>query len=70
MYERLSAYDYKHEVDSHVTKCSVGSFKEIVNNNPQLQLFSLDVDRKTDASTDRGTMYRQKSLLLTAFHVL
>ena len=34
--ERLSGYDLKHEVDSHVTKCSVGSYMEIVENNIDL----------------------------------
>lgn len=27
MYDRLSGYDYKYEVDSNVSKCSFGSFK-------------------------------------------
>ena len=26
MYERISAYDYQCEIDSHVSKCSFGSF--------------------------------------------
>jgi len=39
MYDRLSGYDYRHEIDSHVTKCSVGSFKAICEENPSLQIF-------------------------------
>ena len=27
MYDRLSGYDYKYEVDSNVSKCSFNSFK-------------------------------------------
>ena len=37
MYERISAYDYRLEIDSNVTKCSFGSYKEICGANPALQ---------------------------------
>jgi hypothetical protein len=39
MYDRLSGYDYQHDIDSRVTKCSVGSFKAICEENSFLQVF-------------------------------
>lgn len=47
MYERISGYDYRAEVQSHVTKCSFGSYKEICEANQDLVLFN-----KTDESDD------------------
>ena len=44
MYERISGYDYRAEVHSHVTKCSFGSYKEICESNALL--------KKTDESDD------------------
>lgn len=29
MYERISGYDYRFEIESNVTKCSFGSYKEV-----------------------------------------
>lgn len=37
MYERISGYDYRLEVDSHVTKCSFGSYREILEHNLLIQ---------------------------------
>ena len=38
MYDRISAYDYKCEIDSHVSKCSFGSFRDLCDANPDFQL--------------------------------
>ena len=37
MYDRLSGYDYKHEVSSNVSKCSFASFKEYQAVNPTIR---------------------------------
>ena len=42
MFERISGYDYRLEVDSNVTKCSFGSYKEICKADPRLQLYNED----------------------------
>ena len=42
MFERISGYDYRLEVDSNVTKCSFGSYKEICEADPRLQLYNED----------------------------
>ena len=47
MYERLSGYDYRCEVESQVTKCSFGSYKELCESDTRLQLF-------TDSHNDEG----------------
>ena len=83
MYCRISGYDYRYEIDSHVTKCSFGSFKEICEANPALQVYPGGesdgeetrqsknplICTKTKRS-DKGSVYRRAQLLLTAFHVL
>lgn len=37
MYDRLSGYDYKYDVESNVSKCSFGSYKEYYNRNPLIK---------------------------------
>ena len=39
MYERTSGYDYRFEIESNVTRCSFGSYKEACAQNPDLQLY-------------------------------
>ena len=81
MFERISGYDYRAEVHSHVTKCSFGSYKEICEGNSSLVLFRKSGDSDDERQQrqtliqnatrgDRGTAYRRAQLQLTAFHAL
>ena len=47
MFERLSGYDYEFEVDSHVTKCSLGSYIDICEHDYRLETFPVD-DREAE----------------------
>lgn len=42
MYDRLSGYDYKYEVESNVTKCSFTSYEKYYDLNPLIRQQSLD----------------------------
>ena len=75
MYERISGYDYQCEVDSNVTKCSFGSYKEICTNNPLLKLYQddeadIENSKKKKKDSDKATFWRNRRLMLLVLEEL
>ena len=59
MYDRISGYDYKYEVDSHVSKCSFDSYKDLGYFTEDKSVDIKPVRVITHTHNDKGSIYRR-----------